>query len=249
MIKKATIFFLIFLCSCLVFSCWGQNIRIDHVITVVANLDSAITTFEELGFTVKRGHLHDNGLLNAHIKFKNNTSFELMSIKGEPKDELAREYADLLKSGEGAVFLAITGISIDSIEAKLNDIEVGYNKIPGKSWDYITFPNNSSLAHLFFIEYHIKTSDKEDEVTHSNSTKGIEAVWIEGEETVKQLLESLGLKNGSIKSDIKLGVGQDYLTNTGSIVLIPGTNLTQRPRIKAISFGKKNDIRSIFIRY
>ena len=133
-------------------------------------------------------------------------------------------------------------MSINEIAAELQELGFRYNRIPGKSWDYITFPSNSSLAHIFFIEYHIKTSDNEDVVTHSNSTKGIEAIWIEGDETVKQLLEDLGLKSGGNRSDSKLGVGQDYLTNTGSIVVVPRNNLNQRPRIKAISFGKENDM-------
>ena len=34
-------------------------------------------------------------------------------------------------------------------------------------------------------------------VTHSNSTKGFEAIWIEGDETVKQLLEGLGVVDSS----------------------------------------------------
>ena len=232
-----------------ILSAHSQSIHIDHVITVVADLDSAITRFKDLGFTVKQGRLHDNGLLNAHIKFKNITSFEIMSIKGEPMDELAREYADLLNSGEGAVFLAITGFSMNEITSKLLELGLRYNKIPGKSWDYITFPGNSSLAHIFFIEYHFKTIDKEDVVRHSNSTKGIEAIWIEGDQIVKQLLEGLGLKTGSIQSDIKLGVGQVYPTNTGNIIVLARRNLNQRPRIKAISFSNENDIENIFIRY
>ena len=104
--KAATCVFTIFFAS-LTFTGLGQDIRIDHVIAVVADLDSTVIAFEELGFTVKKGRLHDNGLLNAHIKFKNNTSFELMSIKGEPTRELAREYTELLKVEKVVCFLPL----------------------------------------------------------------------------------------------------------------------------------------------
>ena len=227
----------------------GQDIRIDHVIAVVADLDSTVIAFEELGFTVKKGRLHDNGLLNAHIKFKNNTSFELMSIKGEPTRELAREYTELLKSGEGGVFLAITGINIEALADKLNDLGIRYNIIPGTSWDYLTFMSKSGLAHIFFIDYHIKTIDSKEIMTHENSAKGIEAVWIEGDEKVKRLLESLGLKPVRIKSDIRFGAGQGYLAGSGSIIVLPRNNPNQRPRIKAVSFGKENNSENIIIRY
>ena len=249
MIKKVATFILAINLSCLSFVGLSQDLRIDHVITVVADLDSAVIAFEDLGFTVKKGRLHDNGLLNAHIKFKNNTSFELMSIKGERIDELAREYTELLKSGEGGVFLAITGISIDALADKVNDLGINCNIIPGTSWDYLTFTSESGLAHIFFIDYHIKTIDSKEIITHENSAKGIETVWIEGDEKVKWLLESLGLKPVRIKSDITFGAGQGYLAGSGNIIVLPRNNSYQRPRIKAVSFGKENNSENIIIRY
>ena len=249
MIKKAATSLLTVLFSSLAFIGLSQDIRIDHVITVVANLDSAILAYEELGFTVKQGSLHKNGLLNAHIKFKNNTAVELMSIKGAPTDEVAKEYAQLLNSGEGGVYLAITGISIDELVEKLNGLGFKYNRIPGKSWDYITFPGNSRLAHIFFIEYHIKTNDNKYVLTHNNSAKGIEAVWLDGDKKVRQLLENLGLKPVRLRSELKLGAGQGYRTGAGNIIVVPPKNPNPRPRIRAISFGKENNTENLIILY
>ena len=227
----------------------GQNIRIDHVITVVTDLDSAVKAYEELGFTIKQGRFHDNGLINAHIKFKNNTSYELMSIKGEPTDEIARKYADLLKHGKGGVFLALSGIETAEMERRLNELDIEYNTLPGKNWNYITFPQNSSLAHIFFIDYHFKTNDSKEVLTHNNFTKGIETVWLEGDEKTKHLLESLGLRPVRIRSDIKLGAGQGYRVVDGNIIILPRKNPDQRPRIKAVSFSKEDNAENIIIRY
>jgi len=249
LISKAISFILIAFLSSLNFIGLSQDIRIDHLITVVADLDSSVKAYEELGFTVKPGRLQANGLLNAHIKFSNNTSLELMSIKGEPTDELALEYAELLKHGEGGVYLALTGIKTAEMESKLGELTIQYNTLPGKNWDYITFPESSSLAHLFFIEYHIKTNDSKEVLAHNNSTNGIETVWIDGDEKVKHLLESLGLKPVRISSDIKLGAGQGYLVGDSNIIVIPSNNLNQRPRIKAISIRKENNTGNIIIRY
>ena len=109
MTRISAIFILINIFSSLNFAGFCQNIRIDHVINAVDDLDSAIIAFEANGFTVKPGRLHQNGLYNAHIKFKDNTSFELMSVKGDPSDEMAKEYKDLLEDGVGGAYLALSG--------------------------------------------------------------------------------------------------------------------------------------------
>jgi hypothetical protein len=249
LIKKVATFILTIILSSLTFIGFSQDIRIDHVITVVADLDSAIKAYEELGFTIKQGRLHENGLINAHIKFKNNTAVELMSIKGEPTDELARNYADLLKHGEGGVFLAFSGIETAEMARRLHELEIEYITLPGKNWDYITFAQNSSLAHIFFIDYHIKTNDSLKILTHNNSAKGIKAIWLEGDEKVKRLLENLGLKPVHIRSDNKIGAGQGYLATAGNIIILPRKNPDQRPRIKAISFGREDNDEIFIIRY
>jgi len=246
--KPATFILLIFLSS-LNFIGLSQDIRIDHVITVVADLDSAIRAWEELGFTVKPGSLHENGLLNAHIKFNNNTSVELMSVMREPTDDLAKEYAELLTHGEGGVYLALTGIKTSELAGRLEELAIQYNRLPGKNWDYITFPQRSDLAHVFFIDYHIQVNASKEMLTHKNSTKGIEAVWIDGDDKVRHLLEGLGLMPVRLRSEPKLGAGQGYRTGTGNIVVVPGNNPHQRPWIKAISFGKEDSSESLMIRY
>ena len=102
-----------------------------------------------------------------------------MSIPGEPSDEVAKEYADLLKHGEGGVFLALSGMETAEMAIRLVELNIEYNTVPGKKWDYITFPQNSSLAHIFFIDYHIKTNDSLKVLTHENSANGIDVVWLD----------------------------------------------------------------------
>ena len=97
MIRISRLFSILF---ALIFAFQGsaQNLRIDHLITVESNLDSAIQVYQKMGFTIKNGRLHDNGMINAHIKFGNNSSFEIMSISGNPKDDMAKKYSALIKS-------------------------------------------------------------------------------------------------------------------------------------------------------
>jgi hypothetical protein len=249
LIKKETIFVLTILFSSLAFPGRSQGIQIDHVITVVANLDSAISAYTNLGFTVKQGRLHDNGLINAHIKFKNTTSFELMSIDGEPTDEVAQEYTKLLESGEGGVYLAITGINTKAMEEKLDLLEISYNTTPGKRWNYITFHRHSGLAHIFFIDYHIKDDELQKNLTHENSLENISQVWIEGGDSVKYLFDGLGLKRLEPKKDPVLGDGLVYYTNTGEIILVPPKRPDERPRIKMVTFGTQQSSVQMRMRY
>ena len=249
MINKATTIFLILFLASLNLTGLSQDIRVDHVITVVADLDSAILAYEALGFTVKKGRLHENGLLNAHIKFNNGTSLELMSVVGEPTDEIAKEYASLLRQGESGVYLALTGMPVDELASRLDGLDTDYTITKSKNWDYLTFPGNSRLAHIFFINYHVNSNDSPEILTHNNSAQGIASVWIEGEEEVKALLDGLGLMPVRLRSDPKFGASQGYGVMAGNIIVIPAKNPKQRPRVKGISFGNQNGSESLIIRY
>ena len=44
-------------------------IGIDHIPLVVGNLDWAAARYRQLGFALKPGRAHDNGLRNSHVKF------------------------------------------------------------------------------------------------------------------------------------------------------------------------------------
>jgi hypothetical protein len=51
--------------------------------------------------------LHPDGLLNRHIKFRDGTEVELMTVSGAPRSRMARDYASLLAAGEGGVYAAL----------------------------------------------------------------------------------------------------------------------------------------------
>src|SRR5688500_11737897 len=78
---------------------------LDHVIVVVKDLDNAAAGFERHGFRIKPGRLHPNNLLNKHIKFRDGSSIELMTVKGRALDGMARGYAEYLAAGEGGAYL------------------------------------------------------------------------------------------------------------------------------------------------
>ncbi len=251
MLKKhgIIIFFLIILFPVSYGQCFGQEIKIDHVISVVSDINKAIDLYTEKGFTVKRGRLHKNGLINGHIKFTNKSSFELMSVMGEATDEISKNYKELLNNGEGGVYIALSGVSTDVMEKKLTDLKISYHIIRGKNWDYITFPKASGLEHFFFIDSHIAINDALNVLTHKNSSEKIKEVFVEGDNRVEYFLKVMGLKTQGESPGIEPGTGKRFFTDTGDIVVVPGKNLNERPRIKSITFEKKDTTESIRIEF
>ncbi len=61
---------------------------IDHVVVVVADLEAAIESYGELGFTVVRGGKHNIGTHNALLAFADGSYIELIAflapVKGHP---------------------------------------------------------------------------------------------------------------------------------------------------------------------
>jgi len=225
--------------------CFSQEIQLDHVITVVSDMDNSIKYFTEKGFTVKKGKLHKNGLINGHVKFKNRTFFEIMSIKGEPSDELSKDYQDLLKNGEGGVYIALAGISTSLMERKLTDLKISYITTEDQNWNYITFPKNSGLSHFFFIENHVELSDPIEILTHKNNSEKIKAVWTEGDDYVKYFLSGIGLRSSGEIEEESFGKGMRYSTKTGEIIIVSKNDPDKRSRIKSIVFGTKDPSKSV----
>ncbi len=206
----------------------GQ-IRIDHVIVVVSDIEAAKKAYSTLGFSIKEGRLHENGLLNAHIKFVNGTSFELMTIHNATADALAKQYQSLLDKGEGGVYLALTGHQHDSLKVLFTEMEIEFTETKGKLWSYLAFPTDSYLAHLFFIDYYFDTNNLNDPTDHLNGLNSIQTVEIEGGQKVRQFFEHMGLK-----LDEKTSA---FPTSTGDIRLIQRANEKNRPRLVSITFA------------
>ncbi|MDJ1481055.1 VOC family protein [Cytophagaceae bacterium YF14B1] len=74
-------------------------IGIDHIPLAVRDLDQAATFYRSIGFALKPGRSHNNGIRNQHIKFRNGTELELITTS-QPHDSVTAEYYRLLKEGD-----------------------------------------------------------------------------------------------------------------------------------------------------
>jgi hypothetical protein len=79
---------------------------LDHIPIAVRDLERAKADFEALGFVLKPGRAHANGLRNTDAKFRDGTELELITANAAT-DALSRRYVDWLEQGEGPVLLGL----------------------------------------------------------------------------------------------------------------------------------------------
>ena len=70
------------------------------------NLEQAADRYKALGFALKPGRPHDNGIRNQHVKFTDGTELELITAP-EARDALTNKYRRHIAAGDGPAFLAL----------------------------------------------------------------------------------------------------------------------------------------------
>ncbi|NNE35081.1 MAG: hypothetical protein HKN13_07595 [Rhodothermales bacterium] len=151
----------------------AQIVGIDHIPIAVRNLDEAVRTYQSLGFAIKEGRPHENGIRNKHIKFPDGTELELISIDSVG-DDLAAEYAAFAARGEGPAFVALYASNIDSLSALLADS--GIRHLANKR--SITFPADHPQRYLFFGPRQKSPTDRSEHFNHSNGAQTVMGVWL-----------------------------------------------------------------------
>ena len=210
----------------------ANEIHIDGVIVAVSDANTATKAYTKMGFTVKPGRMHKNGLLNAHIKLPNKTSIELMSLVSKPTDDISRKYRNILKEGESGAYLTLSGSGAAEFSKKIDGIE--HEKIRGRFWDYVIFPEGSGLEHIFLFHPHSEFKSEQRFYIHGNGAKKIDRVWIEGSDKVKDLFIALNFRYcGRVTHELRL-TGELFRTSQGDIVVTKKT-ANGRPKILGVS--------------
>jgi hypothetical protein len=219
---------------------------LDHAIVVVRDLERAATAFRNLGFKIKQGRLHPNGLLNRHIKFPDGTEIELMTVQGKATDAMARDYADLLAAGEGGVYVALKLGSADRssrrtdlldlastvMDAERNAVAAGLkpHRSSSGSWQFLGFPNASPAGAVFFSFGDFTVQDADSIFGHTPPVSGLAEVWLEGGAALGDYLRALGAAPCDSVRTSDGRVGRRYILRRGAVVLVPPRNAA-RPRV------------------
>ena len=161
---------------------------LDHVTIAVRDLGNAQTFFRDsLGFTIKPGRLHNNGIINAHIKFPDGTALELLSVDTTSNrvkpDYLSGFYRGILDNNQAWVVvftaLKVKGKSwINNFKVRLEKMgyasevaDLGYARL-------LSMPYANRGGFVFWIAYSSPVADDASYLNHRNRATGIKHVCL-----------------------------------------------------------------------
>ena len=211
---------------------------LDHVVLAVHDLDRAAAAFQAHGFRIKRGRLHANNLLNRHIKFRDGSSLELMTVAGPPGDAMAEDYARLLKEGAGAVYLALSISDIAPPARAAAALGLESRRSSSGPWQFLSFPPGSPAATVFLSAGNSQVTDPDSLVTHEPGVDGLREVWVEGGPALADLLRRLGAQHCG-KASSGAGSGDRWALRRGYVVIVPART-EARARVLGVVLQSRN---------
>jgi len=194
-------------------------VRLDHIPTAVRDLDAAVADFRSLGFAIKPGRPHANGLRNAHIKFANGAGLELITAN-EARDTLSGRYVDFLRQGEGAAWLTLHADDETRAAAALKAADIGHKlNADGLA---LTDPR---LDWIFLAGDNRSPTDKPEHFAHANGAFATREGWVatDAPTPLVQLLTALGASSHEEARDepLKTQARVFDLADGGRIVIVP----------------------------
>jgi methionine-S-sulfoxide reductase len=146
-------------------------VGLDHIPIAVNDLERAVARYRALGFSLKPGRPHDNGITNQHVKFPDGTELELITAP-EARDRLTTTYRRHLASGDGPAFLAFFAPARERVPQQLH----------------------APLDYIFFGGRNASPTDRPEHFAHANTAESFIEVWLAADNLSpeRQLLEKLG---------------------------------------------------------
>lgn len=206
----------------------GPRVRgTEHLPVAVQDLEAAQARFRALGFTLKPGRPHANGIRNAHAKFKDGSYLELITAP-QAVDELTAAYRRHLARGDGPAYLSLYVSTLDGLATRLADL--GARSDEGT----VTFPPGP-LEPFFFGTRAPSPTDQPEHVEHANGALGVDRVWLapSNPAPVERMLARLGAQLMPSQACLSACTrARTAHVAQGDLVILPAT--MQRVRGRAI---------------
>ena len=191
---------------------------IDHIPVVVRDLEKAQADFRSMGFAIKPGRFHADGIRNAHVKFPDGTEIELITAP-RAVDELTSEYRAKMETGEGPVYFGLFAPAPGAVWARLRAlrVEAQDNDVT------FTFPPTSPLHPLFLGRRNKAPTDRPEYFAHQNSAVRLSALWVSDSAELRGLLQGFGVPLTPIGSCSVIGVAKGIRAALpeGNLYLVP----------------------------
>ncbi len=155
-------------------------VGLDHIPLAVRDLEDAANTYGQLGFALKPGRFHPNGIRNQHIKFVDGTGIELITA---PKDTDAdtAEYVRLLAQGEGPAFLALHTADISALTKRFDAIKQAY----AREGSFVKVLAPAFRLFFFYQGDNRSPTDKPEHFAHANTANDLIGVWLASNDTAE----------------------------------------------------------------
>jgi len=176
---------------------------LSHVPVAVQNLSAAENDFKKLGFTLKPGRSHSDGIRNSHLKFEDGTEIELITASNSV-DAITASYVDYLKRGDGPAFMALYAPNMSAVANALDRWSLRYEATDG----LVSFPDDATTPEVFFAGLNYSPTDKPAYFKHANGAQSLMAVWLAGGDlsAEQELLGRLGASESSERLDLPSAV-------------------------------------------
>lgn len=194
---------------------------LDHIPLAVTDLTVAAERYRALGFTLKPGRLHENGIRNQHVKFSDGTDIELITAL-EARDALTTEYLRYLAKGDGPAFVSFLAPEMNRLARQLDAEGRAYRRSSG----LLSFPEGDGLRYIVFSQTNSSPTDRPEHFRHANGAEALIGVWIAGDGLAAEraLLAGLGVPLGNEQIHAPEPVqGVVARLPRGEVALLPGS--------------------------
>lgn len=205
---------------------------LDHIIILVNDLEAAATRYRAMGFALKPGRPHDNGIRNQHVKFEDGTELELLTA-ADAKDQITAQYRRYLAQGDGPAHVVLYAPDADALAKVIVGGEFGARRD-----GLITFPVGHRLRPIFFGGRNKSPTDRPEHFAHRNSAYSLTRAWLAVDDVAPEL-KLFAAVGGSV-SEEQIEVPERTRARTVTfggdrILLLPGSRqrLPGRPVVGA----------------
>jgi hypothetical protein len=172
---------------------------LDHIPIAVANLERAAEQYRALGFVLKPGRRHDNGIRNEHAKFPDGTELELITAP-EARDDLTTTYRKHLAAGDGPAFLAFHAPAMSEAV------------------------HRSAPPYIFFGGLNRSPTDRPEHFKHTNGAYAFIGVWLAADDLSQErkLLQMMGAVIERRQARVPMPLATDVARlSDDEVVLLP----------------------------
>lgn len=160
-----------------------KNAKLDHVIIGALNFQETSIFFNNLGFSIKDGYKHKNGISNNFIEFIDNSEIEIIEIS-ESSNTSSENYKSFIDAKISGLQFAIRVNEIKQLKLSFEKLNFPFIYLDkNKAYSTLSSKSINTELPIFFIKYNKENNNTE--VNHTNKTKGIKSIWFETKDIKK----------------------------------------------------------------